>query len=315
MNDKADYFDITKLFKVMDANGWTEGKNFMKFWADGKAKTASVDPVKKKSIIGANVHKGLRIYTVQWHWLNKFSSATSKYKEFFYRVNSVAVQKLLRHKYGGSYSSSIISSFNDWLVDGLSPNMYLRYIKDHQLQYIAVNPYELNGGKFNDLVASLNGFNFFAFYKGQVINAVAFRADRKNNAAPKKSTAPIPHKANIDRDPLTAIPAKQRKKIELYLKNPLIKNIIYVTHIGIYAGDIYEFNGKQYLATWNIVKNTVGLSKWDYLWGTSDTDDAEDLAITNETFEIYRKKTGKGGDFLALSPIKFTPYSIILPVK
>jgi hypothetical protein len=83
----------------------------------------------------------------------------------------------------------------------------------------------------------------------------------------------------------------------------------------VYAGDIYEFNGKQYLATWNLKDNTVELSKWDYAWGTSDTDDEEDLAITNETYNVYRSKTGMGGDFLALSPIKLKHFPFVLQVK
>jgi hypothetical protein len=93
------------------------------------------------------------------------------------------------------------------------------------------------------------------------------------------------------------------------------KGVVYVTDIGIYAGDIYEFNGNQYLATWNLKENSVEISKWDYTWGTSDTDDEEDLAIPNETYNIYRQKTGKGGDFLALSPIRLKHFPFILQVK
>jgi hypothetical protein len=59
MSDKIEYFDIRKLFKVMDANGWSMGKNFMKFWADGKAKIAVVGAGKSKSTIGTNLNQGL----------------------------------------------------------------------------------------------------------------------------------------------------------------------------------------------------------------------------------------------------------------
>lgn len=116
------------------------------------------------------------------------------------------------------------------------------------------------------------------------------------------------------KDPLSSVPIDQRTEIERHLANPQVKNIVYVTHVGIYAGDIYEFNGAQYLATWNLDKNEVETSIWDYLWGTSDTDDPKDLAITNETFNNYRNKTQKGGDFLAFSPVKLTPYPMVLPV-
>lgn len=39
----------------------------------------------------------------------------------------------------------------------------------------SVNPFDMNGNKFNDLVAALNGFNFFAFYKGFSISGPAYR--------------------------------------------------------------------------------------------------------------------------------------------
>ena len=267
MNASAAYFDITKLFKVMDANDWTEGKRFMKFWADGEAQVAAVDPSKKKSTIGANVKKGLRIYTIQWSWINKFKSATTKLKEFSTRLNNDAVKKLLISKYGNVKGPHVVTSFNDWLVSGLNPHTYLQYIKKHQLQFIAVNPYDMNGGRFNDLVAALNGFNFFAFYKGIVINAGAYRAAQKNAIQPKKPAKPMARKPNSSIDPLKSIPEKKRQEIKRHLKNPRIKSIVHVTHVGIYAGDIYEFNGSQYLATWNLKKNTVELSKWDYAWG------------------------------------------------
>jgi hypothetical protein len=162
-----DYFDIKKLFKVMQARGWTEGKNFMKFWADGKARVAAVDKAKGKSTIGANIGRGLRVYTIRWNWLDQYSSAKTQYQRFFNeRLKNPAVSRLLKVKYGTQSRSDLITPFNDWLTDGLPPSQYQKYIKNHQLQYIHVNPYDMNGGKFNDLVAALNGFNFFAFYKG-----------------------------------------------------------------------------------------------------------------------------------------------------
>jgi hypothetical protein len=313
-NKKPDYFDITKLLAVMDANGWTEGKNYMKFWSEGAAKTALIDPNKAKSTIGMNVDKGLRIYNIPWNWIEKFKSPKAKYSELFSRLDSPAVKRLLTNKYGKFSSPKLISPINAWLTDGMDPKLYLRHIKDHQLQYIAVAPFDDNGGKFDDLVAALNGFNFFAFYKGMVISASVFRtAQEKAKNNPQKQSFPAPNKKI--KDPLDSIPEMDRKKIVAHLKDPRVVNVVYVTHVGVYAGDIYEFNGKQYLATWNLKDKTVELSRWDAAWGTSDTDDETDLAITNETFQIYRKKANKGGDFLALSPIKLTAYSLIIPVK
>ncbi len=306
VDTKSNYFDIRKLFKVLDANKWIEGKNFMKFWAEGNAKVALVDQNKKKSTIGANVNNNLRIYTVKWNWLNQFTSANTKYKELFSsRIKNNAVKNLIKKKYGSLKKANNISvPFNDWLIDNLAPSRYLSKIKQEQLQYINVNPFDMNGGKFNDLVAAVNGYNYFSFYKGMTINASAYRQKKLSESKALMYFGPI----------LKDIPDKSLKEIEKYLKNPTIKSVIYISHVGVYAGDIYEFNGSQYLATWDIKKNTVELSKWDYAFGTSDTDDDSDLAITNETYNIYRKNTGKGGDFLALTPIKLTQYPIVIPV-
>jgi len=317
---QLDYFDIKKLFKVLDAKKWTEGKNFMKFWADGTAKIAAVDPAKKKSTIGANVNGNLRIYTVKWNWLNQFSSANIKYKELFSsRIKNSAVTNLIKRKYGTLQKPNKIAvPFNEWLVDNLEPAKYLAKIKQEQLQYINVNPFDLNGGVFNDLVAAINGYNYFVFYKGQTIHAASYRSKKlaesklKQNHPAKKMVESKSKKSHPDI--LTGIDEKSLKEIEAHLNKANVKSVIYISHVGVYAGDIYEFNGSQYLATWDIVGNTVELSKLDYLVGTSDTDDDKDLAITNETYNIYRKKTGNGGDFMALTPVKLTKYPIVIPV-
>lgn len=323
MAQEKDYFDITRLYPVLKANQWTEGEKFMKFWANCKAKTASVDPAKGKSTIGANIGKGLSIYIMTWQWLQKFAVAKTRYKQFFtQRASNEAVKRLLIRKYKDYASSqTLIAPINPWLVDGLLPYQYTRYIKNEQLQFIQVNTYELNGGKFDDLVAALNGFNYFAFYKGFVLNGDAFRKAKieeklnkeKQNIADHAGTGkPLSTPAT---DALAKLPKSVIKAVERQLESLAVKKLIVITHVGMYAGDIYEFNGTQYLATWNLKKNTVEISLWDRAWGTSDTDDENDLAITNETFQVYRTKTGQGGDFIALTPIKLVEHSLILPVN
>lgn len=318
MASSKDVFDITRLYKVLDANNWSEGKNYMKFWADGSAQAAINDPTKGKSTIGANLSNGLRIYTISWGWLDGFSESKSKYTEFLTSsVKTPRVQQLLVTKYGQpSPSPNIVTPFNDWLKDGISPSAYLPYIKSHQLQYIAVDSYSLNNNQFDDLVAALNGFNYFAFYKGYVISAAAYRTNFANCEKLKsiKPPTPKPQNLNCNQTPLQAIPIGQRAEIEKHIKDSRTKSVVCVTHVGIYAGDIYEFNGDQYLATWNLEKNTVNISYYDALFGSSKTDDPKSLTITNGTFNEYRKNTGMGGDFLALSPVRLAPLSLIIPV-
>ena len=134
MNDKVEYFDIRKLFKVMDANGWPMGKNFMKFWADGKAKVAVVGAGKSKSTIGANLNQGLRTYTVSWNWLNKFNSSNVQYQRFYIeKVKNPAVCKLLTGKYSRSDQNKLITPFNEWLIDVIHARERLSGSKCHPL--------------------------------------------------------------------------------------------------------------------------------------------------------------------------------------
>jgi hypothetical protein len=310
---KDEYFDITKLYPVLEKNGWTEGKNFMKFWADGPANVAKNDPREGKSTVGANVSTGLRIYELKWKWLTQFRYVVDKYNEFFKtRAKNKKLQDLLRNKYGKKAVHKVHEDINEWLTNDLSPRIYIGKIKQHQAQYIEVNSYELNQNRFDDMVAALNGFHFYAFYKGGVINSALDKQNISQCIDEPRPGESVP--LRYKNDPLQLVPKSIRYEVYKYLQNPKIKNVIYISHIGMYAADIYEFNGSQYLATWNLKNNTVEISKWDYLWGTSDTDDEEDLAITNETYNIYRQKTNKGGDFLALSPIKLVEYPFTVPV-
>lgn len=114
------------------------------------------------------------------------------------------------------------------------------------------------------------------FYKGYVISGPAYRKKLKEiqEQKIKSTTKPVKPNRKVQKNELDIIPNKDRKTIQSYLKQPNAKNIVYLTDIGIYAGDIYEFNGYQYLATWNLKKNTVKLSKvdaaLDYVWPSTD---------------------------------------------
>lgn len=57
-----DYFDIKKLYPVMDKQGWTVGRNCMEFWANGNAKKALLSRSGGKSTVGGNVDSGLNFF-------------------------------------------------------------------------------------------------------------------------------------------------------------------------------------------------------------------------------------------------------------
>ena len=105
-----------------------------------------------------------------------------------------------------------------------------------------------------------------------------------------------------------------------------LKSIVFVTHVAIYAGDIYEFEGWQYLGSWDIKNKKVIKSKLDALdtwtgYYPRPRRSAGDLFssnfyvyVENETFRKYRKSTCKGGDFMAFTPIKLEDNPQLIPV-
>ena len=344
-----DYYDITKLYPVLESMGWKKAKEFMKYWACGESRIAKVDSGHDKSTVSINIggdpKAELSVKEVDWEWFNKYEYVLKKKQELLNgRAQNEKVKKLLVSRYlpkrkvrvSNSQSQcrpskqqswlskghmhpavstavhskskllshpdeyEAITHFNEWLVNGMIPSNYKKHIKQHQLQYIGVDPFELNGRNFDDFVAAINGFNIFSFYKGFVINRYAFHFSqyRKDN---------IPYTAT----------SSLKEGIIKALNNEKIKDLLVVTHVGLYAGDIYEFNGSQYLGTWDTVNNTVQISRWDYLrrpFSGDDTDNPKDLSITNETFRKYRMKTGCGGDFVILTPIELKPCAFTIPV-
>ena len=301
MADTPKYFDIKLLFPVLDHKGWTEGKNYMQFWAAGKACTALNDPNLKKATITANVSNAcMRIYTVDWNWLLGYKLAVDNYQIFIrQKVFNSAVIKLLSDKYGKlSQPGAKSVKFNQWLTNNQAPDVYRKYITDHQIQHLKVSPGVDDPEKFDDLIAALNNFAYYAMYKGEVFNGSEFL---------KLKTAP-----NIN---LPGIAPKDTNDAISKLMSGEYKAVLYIGDVGVYMGDLYEFNGDQYLATWDIKNKKVFQSKIDYVFDGQDFDDPTDITVTNETYQIYRRQTGTGGDFMALTPMKLLGFKRLIPIK
>ena len=79
--------------------------------------------------------------------------------------------------------------------------------------------------------------------------------------------------------------------------------VVYINEVGVYAMDSYDFNDdpvswrptswvSQPLGYWNPKTGYVGRrpGKGDY--------------VSNKTFQEYRGKTGRGGDFMIYSDVK-----------
>lgn len=301
MTNKPTYFDIKLLFPVLDHKAWFEGKNYMLYWAKGTACTAINDSKQGKPTISANVRNNcMRIYKVDWAWLFGFKLALNNYNLFAQQkvFNKAAVNQLISSYGKLSRPGAKSIKFNQWLMNNLAPPIFRKQITNHQIQHLKVSPGVNDPAKFDDLIAALNNFAFYAMYKGEVFNGGEFSKLKK---------AP-----NIQ---LPGIPAKVTSDAVSKLMSGDYKAFIFIENVGVYMGDLYEFNGDQYLATWNIKDKKVFRSNADYLFSWQDFDDATDITVTNETYQIYRRKTGTGGDFMALTPIKLLGRKMLIPIK
>ena len=91
---------------------------------------------------------------------------------------------------------------------------------------------------------------------------------------------------------------------------------IEIDEIGLYVRDTYDFlnvEGDQLLGHWS-KKGVIRPGLIDYYAEPNfiDKDTTRYFKVTNDSFNRYREKTGKGGDFLAFSTVKHYPVSILI---
>ena len=68
-----------------------------------------------------------------------------------------------------------------------------------------------------------------------------------------------------------------------------------ISQVGVYVRDSFDFNGDQFLGFWDDSDNAV--SMFNPLSGSS---------VSNATYRDYRAGTGRGGDFLVFSDVKWS---------
>ena len=310
-------FDVKQLLPVMTAQGWAVGRDFMAFWINGNACVSLVED--GKSSIGSNLaNPGMRIFTMDWAWLTGVSPGFDVAKEGY--------QTLLKTKAFNNPAKNLIAKtygetdgeFGAKLNDNMAPEQFFPLIKEHQLQYYGVE--SDTSGPVNDLTAALANFSFYAMYKGETILKKDFEKridDIFSNYKSLKSNIPNTH---------SSIFSVSSKGELLAACQTHLKSIVLVSHVAIYAGDVYEFNGWQYLGSWDIQNKTVIKSNLDALDtisfyfarpGLSGGDVFSSnryVYVENETFRKYRDATCMGGDFLAFTPMSLEGVTQLIPV-
>jgi hypothetical protein len=90
-----------------------------------------------------------------------------------------------------------------------------------------------------------------------------------------------------------------------------------VTDAGFYIRDTYDFNGPQYLGTWtNIgvlnkaqVLANAAMDGMSFRWGKPSSH------VSNRDFEVYRRTTGFGGDFVVYSDVLWENVNLLLELN
>ena len=310
------YFDVAELINVHEHKKWRMGAAFLRCWLDGDACVAWLDPHIHKSTIGANLTNNcVRIYTLEWdQLLTGTEDGFVKARRGLEQVQDLSVlfneaaQSAISKTYGNKPGK-----FGEWLRDNLSPNDFFPKIGDHQLQHSKI----IEATGLDDVGASLANFYYYVFYKGETIPSEQFRS-RLNDLRRSPSTVRRLKDMRISIDPPIPNDKISAARLEENLKKlEKFKAVIIVEAVGIYLGDIFEFNGKQYLGTWNPTKLDVKASIWDGVGYSEPGPVAPDkdgwIVVGNETFRNYRDVTGKGGDFLVFTPVKLV--KVDLPGK
>lgn len=302
---KIDYFDVARLLPVLEAQSWTVGKAFMQFWIDGNACTAKNDPKLKKATISANAsQKCVRSYPISWDWLLGFKEAKDAYNTFVQDklFNEAAVKQLIK-TYGNRSGS-----FGDWLTERLKPAEIREHFAEHQIQKHQVEV-ERDITKLTDLTAALADFGFFAMYRGTNLPYTVFKEQMPRLRSILASSGLLPGNVAL----------KSNDEVAQWLAERYLAVMI-VSDVGVFAADIYEFNGFQYLGNWDLETKTVwGGKAWAIdAWLMDDVRYGrrrQIINVENATFRRYREATCKGGDFMALTSIKMLPRSraILIP--
>jgi hypothetical protein len=303
------YFDVARLLPVLAFQKWTVGKDVMKFWIDGKECTANLDSKIGKATIGANLtNTCMRTFTVSWDWI--LGSTTGGWVEVQKQFTNLKSRSVL---FSENAKKGIIKTyagtpgvFGDWLSDGLAPSAFQSKIKDHQLQKSEL----VDASGLDDIGAALAKFFFYVFYQGDTFTSANFRSRLTDIRASSSLMKAISAKG-IDLSPTSAKPTDvETKRVDdnLAKLESGFKAIIVVKAVGIYLGDIYEFNGAQYLGHWDLTNKKVDIHYISAAWNSDSAEDAPDknnvIWIGNATFRKYRTSTNMGGDFLIFSPVK-----------
>lgn len=282
-------FKITDIPQAMDTLGWSEGARVMRKWFDNPAYELPLD-VKVGRVSPSNLSPAQLLTDLPFDWL--FSGSN--------RVSDPVTQKVIE--------LSNVEEFNTTVgrlktpLTQLSPGLIQLMTRLRRIGHLDIasstlrNAYE----DFNSLSAiqleETSQFNWFP------IGASTW----------EKATDTLDDVYGALGSFAVKIAATKFRTLANDHGLPAIK----IEEIGLYVRDTYDFlnvEDDQLLGYWN-KSGVIRPGPIDYYREPEyiDRNNKRYFKVTNDSFNSYRSKTGRGGDFLVFSTVKHYPVSIMI---
>ncbi len=273
----------------MDTLGWSEGARVMRKWFDNPAYELPMD-VKRGNVSPSNLAPAQLLTDIPFDWL--FSSST--------RVQS-HVEELIS-------TLSNVTEFNATVgrlkspFDQLSRGLMLLMTRLQRIGHLNEKTYTLQNAyeDFSNLSAI------------QLEDTSQFNLMRIGASTWEKATDALDDVYGALGSFAIKIAATKIRTIANDHGFPAIE----IEEVGLYVRDTYDFlntDGDQLLGYWN-KQGVIRPGPIDY-FAEPDFIDKSDLRyfkVTNDSFNNYRKRWNKGGDFLVFSTVKHYPVSIVV---
>lgn len=282
-------FKITDIPQAMDTLGWSEGARVMRKWFDNPAYELPMD-VKRGNVSPSNLAPAQLLTDIPFDWL--FSSST--------RVQSHVEELISTLSNVTEFNTAVgrLKSPFDQLSRGLMVLMT-------RLQRI---------GHLNERTCTLqNAYEDFSNLSAiQLEDTSQFNLIRIGASTWEKATDALDDVYGALGSFAIKIAATKIRTIANDHGFPAIE----IEEVGLYVRDTYDFlntDGDQLLGYWN-KQGVIRPGPMDYFAEPNfiDKADLRYFKVTNDSFNNYRKRWSKGGDFLVFSTVKHYPVSIVV---
>lgn len=282
-------FKITDIPQSMDGLGWRESARFMRKWFSSPAYELPMD-VKLGRTSPSSLTSAQVLTDLPFEWL--FSSST--------RVSGPVSQKIAE--------LSQIEEFNPTVgrlktpLTQLSPGLIQLMVRLQRIGHL-----DANSGKLQ------NAYEDFSS-----LSAIQLEETSQFNWFP--IGASVWEKATDDLDDVYGALGSFAIKIAATKFRTVANHHDYaaiaIEEVGLYVRDTYDFlnaEDDQLLGYWS-KDGVIRPGPIDYYTEPNfiDRDSTRHFKVTNDSFNHYREKSGKGGDFLVFSTVKHYPVSILI---